>query len=112
MPSPLAWTVMLWSPSMRAVCLAFMVPCPRGERECMAGDGREGSGKAPGPSRGEDPVKLMRLSYSQETLVRGCREPAAPALLEQPRQMPSAAQVQARADPGQGQGGLGAQFPG
>jgi hypothetical protein len=38
---------------------------------------------------------LMRLSYSQETVVRGCRQPAAPALLEQPRQMPSAAQVQA-----------------
>jgi hypothetical protein len=54
----------------------------------------------------------MRLSYSQETLVRECREPAAPELLEQPRQMPSAAHVQAHADPGQGQGGLGAQFPG
>src|ERR1035438_7503932 len=112
MPSPLAWTVMLWSPSMRAVCLAFMVPCPGGEKECMAGDGREGSGKAQGLFKGEDPVKLMRLSYSQETLVRGRREPAAPALLEQPRQMPSAAHAQALGDPGQGQGGLGAQLPG
>jgi hypothetical protein len=54
----------------------------------------------------------MRLSYSQETLVRGRRERAAPALLEQPCQMPSAAQVQARGDPGQGRGGVGAQLPG
>jgi hypothetical protein len=53
-----------------------------------------------------------RLSYFQETLVRGCREPAASALLQQPRQMPSAAHVQARGDPGQGHGGLGAQLPG
>ena len=54
----------------------------------------------------------MRLSYSQETLVRGCREPAAPALVEQPRQMSSAAHLQAHGDPGQVQGGLGAQLPG
>lgn len=33
----------------------------------------------------------MRLPYSQETLGHGCREPAAPALLEHPREMPSAA---------------------
>ena len=56
--------------------------------------------------------QLMRLSYSQETLVPGCRAPAASALLEQPRQMPSAAHVQARRDPGQGHSGLGAQLPG
>jgi len=41
----------------------------------------------------------MRLSYFQETLVCGCREPAASALLEQPRQMPSATHVQPRGDP-------------
>ena len=46
----------------------------------------------------------MRLSYYQETLVRECREPAASALLEQPRQMPSAAHVQARANPSQAHG--------
>jgi hypothetical protein len=48
------------------------------------------------PKRG----RPMRLSYSQQTFVRGCREPAASAFLEQPRQMPSAAHVQARRDPG------------
>src|SRR5208282_6818311 len=49
--------------------------------------------------------ELMRLSYCQETLVPGRGEPAAAALLEQLRQMPSAAHVQARGDPGQGHRG-------
>jgi len=56
-------------------------------------------------------VKLMRLSYYQETLVPGCLAPAASSLLERPRQMPSAAHVQARGDPGQWHGCLGAQLP-
>ena len=57
-------------------------------------------------------VAQNRHPVFQPTLVRGCREPAASALLEQPRQMPSAAHVQSRRDPGQGHGGLGAQLPG
>lgn len=48
----------------------------------------------------------MRLSFFQQALVRGRREPAASALLEQPRQMPAAAHVQARGDPGKGIVGL------
>ena len=33
----------------------------------------------------------MRLSYSQQALVRGCRQPALASVLQQPRQMPSRA---------------------
>jgi len=55
--------------------------------------------------------QLMRLSYSQKALVRGRLEPAFSTLLQQPRQMPSAAHVQAHGDPRQGHGCLGAQLP-
>jgi len=51
-------------------------------------------------------LKLMRLSYFQQAMVRGCGEPATSAPLEHPRQMRSAAHVQALGDPGRRHGCL------